>query len=431
MANEGTADEADDEGHDPAETVGRQGRSRNDGLSKAQAAQARQGFQESKKRDQVYRALVGAVIGHEAADDAQDQEGQARRVADTEDPADVGDDTVDAEEGRQGRQDAADDSHLFVADAFARSRAGELSYGCNLTDSRRQAGQDDGYAHGNHDPRADALDNGDQEFRTADGLGIIAADAGTHVEQAAVDDEQQDEGNDAAVDEDFIALADSRIAFAVNGTDEDSSHDKADQDVARVIAAKEGVDEGMIHSRIDGRPQGIEDTGKGDDDQDQGQEGRQVFAHAVHDVILVSDEEEADDEINDDQRDERCRRQVALNTELDGRRAGTGNGYEGTDQHECCQKDIIRILPYPSGNGMDVAVEADDDECKNRQENTGQRQTSQAGQEITAAVQAELRRENQVACTEIGSEEGKPQDEHIQSPDGLAARRIVVHEDTP
>ena len=80
MANEGTADEADDEGHDPAETVGRQGRSRNDGLSKAQAAQARQGFQESKKRDQVYRALVGAVIGHEAADDAQDQEGQARRV---------------------------------------------------------------------------------------------------------------------------------------------------------------------------------------------------------------------------------------------------------------------------------------------------------------------------------------------------------------
>ena len=74
---------------------------------------------------------------------------------------------------------------------------------------------------------------------------------------------------------------------------------------------------------------------------------------------------------------------------------------------------------------MDVAVEADDDECKNRQENTGQRQTSQAGQEITAAVQAELRRENQVACTEIGSEEGKPQDEHIQSRMALPPEELL------
>ena len=431
MADDGATDEADDEGHDPAEAVCGQGRSGDDGFSKSQAAQTRQGFQKGEERDQVDRALVSTVVGHEAADDAQDQEGQARRIADAENPADVGDDTVDAEEGRQGRQDAAGDGDLFIADAVARSRAGEFGNGGNLTDSCRQAGQDDGDAHGNHDPRADALDDGDQEFRTADVLRIVTTDTGAHVEQAAVDDEQQDEGNDAAVDEHFIALADGRIALAVNRADEDSGHDEADQDVARVIAAEEGIDEGMVHSRSDGRPQGIEDADEGDDDQDQGQERRQVFAHAVHDVVLVGNKEEADDEIGDDQRDERCCRQVALDAELDGRRTRTGNGNEGTDQHEGCQEDVIRILPYPFSNGVDVAVEADDDEREDRKENTRKGQASQAGQEIAAAVQTELGRENQIAGAKIGGKEGESQDEHIQPPDSLAARRVVVHENTP
>lgn len=103
MADDGATDEADDEGHDPAEAVCGQGRSGDDGSSKAQAAQTRQGFQKGEERDQVDRAFVSTVIGHEAADDAQDQESQARRVADAENPADIGDDAVDAEKGRQSR----------------------------------------------------------------------------------------------------------------------------------------------------------------------------------------------------------------------------------------------------------------------------------------------------------------------------------------
>lgn len=56
MTDDGAADEADDKGDDPAETVCGQGRSGDDGFSKAQAAQTRQGFQKGEERDQVDRA---------------------------------------------------------------------------------------------------------------------------------------------------------------------------------------------------------------------------------------------------------------------------------------------------------------------------------------------------------------------------------------
>ena len=164
----------------------------------------------------------------------------------------------------------------------------------------------------------------------------------------------------------------------------------------------------MVYRRCNRRPKGIEDTAESDDDQDQGQERRQILAHAVHDIILVRDKEEGNDKISDDQWNERRRRQIALDAELDSRRTSTGNRYERTDQHERCQKDIIRILPYPACNGMDVTIEPDDDECKNRQENARQCQSSQAGHEITTTVQAELRRENQVASAKIGGKESKP-----------------------
>ena len=294
------ADKTDDKGNDPAEAVHRQGNGSDDGFGNGQAAKARQGFQAGEDRDQVDRTLIGPLIGKQGTDDAQHQQGQARRISDAEDPADVGDDAVDAEEGRQGREDRAGDSRLFISDAATNGRTGEFRNGSDLTDGCRQAGQDDGDAHGNHDPGADAVDDGYQEFSPADGLGIVGTDAGPHVEQAAVDDEQQDEGDDAAVDEDLIALADARIALAANGAEEDGSHDEADQDVARIVAAEEGIDEGIVCGRFRRRPQGEENPGNGDGHQNEGQGRRQILAHAVHDVMRVGDEEIAEQEIKDD-----------------------------------------------------------------------------------------------------------------------------------
>ena len=300
MPQDRTADKADDKGHDPAETVRRQGNGGDDGFGKGQAAEARQGFQASEEGDQVDRTFIRPLIRQQGTDDAQYQQGQARRIGNAEDPADVGDDAIDAEEGRQRRKEGAGDSRLFITDAAMDGRAGEFGHSGDLTDGCRQAGQDDGDAHGDHDPGADAVDDGYQELSPADGLRIIGTDAGPHVEQAAVDDEQQDEGDDAAVDENFIALAYSRIALAVNGAEEDGGHDEADQDVARIVAAEEGIDEGIVRRRFCRRSQGEENPGNGDGHQNEGQGRRQILAHAVHDVMRVGDEEIAEQKIDDD-----------------------------------------------------------------------------------------------------------------------------------
>lgn len=69
---------------------------------------------------------------------------------------------------------------------------------------------------------------------------------------------------------------------------------------------------------------------------------------------------------------------------------------------------------------MDVAVEADDDECKDRQENTGNRQAYEARGHIRAAFKAEKRWKDEVAGTKIGGKEGEPQDENIAEPKGPA-----------
>ena len=110
-----------------------------------------------------------------------------------------------------------------------------------------------------------------------------------------------------------------------------------------------------------------------------GQERRQVFAHAVHDVVLVGNKEEADDEIGDDQRDERCCRQVALDAELDGRPHVRGMETKVQTSMKMPRRTLRRILPYPFSNGVDVAVEADDDEREDRKKNTRKGQASQAG----------------------------------------------------
>jgi hypothetical protein len=91
-----------------------------------------------------------------------------------------------------------------------------------------------------------------------------------------------------------IALADGRISLGVDGTDKNSGHDEADQHIACIISAQEGIDEGIGDSRSDRCPYRAGDAHDGDDDQNQGQERRQVFAHPVHDVVLISSKEEAE-----------------------------------------------------------------------------------------------------------------------------------------
>ncbi len=273
------------------------------------------------------------------------------------------------------------------------------------------------------------MDDGYQELSPADGLGIVGTDAGPHVEQASVDDEQQDEGDDAAVDEDLIALADARIALAVNGAEEDGGHDEADQDVARIVAAEEGIDEGIVCGRFRRRPQGEENPGNGDGHQNEGQGRRQILAHAVHNVMRVGDEEIAEQEIDDNQGNHgRCRK-IPLYAELDGRRRRPRNGHEGTDQHQSRQENAVRIFSDLVRNRMDVAVEADDDERKNRQENPRQGQAGQARQEITAAVEPQVRRKNKIAGPEIGGKKSKAQDDDIPFPNRLSAG--IIHKKSP
>ena len=57
-------------------------------------------------------------------------------------------------------------------------------------------------------------------------------------------------------------------------------------------ALQECVDKGIGNSRINGCSYGAGDAHNGDDDQNQGQKRRQVFAHPVHYVVLISGEEE-------------------------------------------------------------------------------------------------------------------------------------------
>ena len=78
---------------------------------------------------------------------------------------------------------------------------------------------------------------------------------------------------------------------------------------------------------------------------------------------------------------------------------------------------------------MDVAVEADDDERKNRQENPRQGQTGQARQEITAAVEPQVRRKNKIAGPEIGGKKSKAQDDDIPFPNRLSAG--IIHKKSP
>ena len=103
----------------------------------------------------------------------------------------------------------------------------------------------------------------------------------------------------------------------------------------------------------------------------------------------------------------RCRK-IPLHAELDGRRCRPRNGHEGTDQHQSRQENPVRIFSDLVRNRMDVAVEADDDERKNRQENPRQGQAGQARQEITAAVEPQVRRKNKIAGPEIGGKKAKP-----------------------
>lgn len=172
----------------------------------------------------------------------------------------------------------------------------------------------------------------------------------------------------------------------------------------------------------------MDDTHNGNDDQDECQKRRQIAAHTVHDVILIFNKEEAYNEIYDDQRNERCSRHIALYAELDSRGARPGNGNEGAHKHQGRQQDIIRILADMIRNGMDIAVQPDDNQGEYRKEDTGKRQAGQAGKYSRAAIEAQLGRENEVACPEVSSKESKTEDENIENLDtAVTGRRIAAH----
>ena len=127
-----------------------------------------------------------------------------------------------------------------------------------------------------------------------------------HVQEGTVNDEQQDKGDDAAANETAVTLGDCRISLGVDGTDKNGGHDETDQHIACIVSAQEGIDERIGDGRTDRRPYRAGDAHDGDDDQNEGQKRRQIFAHPVHDVILISSKEKGNDEIYDDERNERC-----------------------------------------------------------------------------------------------------------------------------
>ena len=184
----------------------------------------------------------------------------------------------------------------------------------------------------------------------------------------------------------MITLFNLGISLIGNGGDEDRGYDEADQYIAGIISAKEGIDERLGNGWCSRGAQRMNNAQHGNNDQDKCQERRQIFPHTVHNPILIKGKEKGNEKIQDDERNKGRGRNISLNTQLNGRGTGAGNGNKGTYQHESGQQDVIGVLAHMISDGMDIAIKTYDDKSENREKYTGQGESHQTGKERRTAV---------------------------------------------
>ena len=363
---------------------------------------------------EVHSALERAVIGDLLLEDAQNGHHQRDGIEEGEPGGGQAHDGIQTEAGDDGGDDGDDHDQNLIGQLAVGGGLIEICHCGDLADGGGEAGQHHGQAQAvNRDLAAAGADDRQQEVGVADAVGrVLGADAGAHIQQAAIDNSQADGGDQAGPD---MGLAEgfTLVALALDAVKEHAGSQEGHQNVAGAVTTQEAVDKGVIHGGGAGGTDGADSALDYQNEQDDGHNGGQDLADLIQCGAAVLGEQERNHEVENDENQVGRAGPDALKAHLNADGCSSGDGHAAAEDHDGADHDGVELLVHMVGDFLDRAAHTQHDDGQNGQTHTGGQHTDHAAEPVAAALQAQHRREDQVARAEVGGEERQTDEQYV------------------